>query len=565
MTRSATLRVRHLFGALASLCAFAPLTAYGQAPAQAPAAPRAQAPATIAPPPATPAAPAPTAPAATPPRQAPAAAAPVAAAPARPASATAIAPAAAATDPAAAGTSPEQPATPPTSATGTELSGTPESTSAPPAQAPSGEPGAANAAQASPSVEAGAPSTEATDAIPLDDSGSTGLSEGDSDDHRINFYGFADVTFNKDFRNKVTGFGSRYSTFAVGNLNLYMGSELGDNWRSLVEVRFTYLPHGQIPYNEQYVADPKRFDATAQDYTDTNRPLQWGAIAIQRAQIERTFHEALTLRAGHFLSPYGIWNVDHGSPVIIGVRRPYLVGEGFIPQSQTGLEAFGSFYYRATQFGYHLTLSNGRGPIDTYKDLDHNKAIGGRLFVRTEGDFGQLQFGLSGFRGRYTNRTQSFAMVDNTPVISDPALLEYSEASLTTDVKWEFHGLLVQSEAGMNDRAYAAARASDAAFLGGPAGFVPDHRRVAFYTLLGYRTPWWNAMPFFGYEYMRVGRQELAPVLASAWGGLNVRPTPRVVLKAQLSWIYFPEKSQLPGATETPGFGKFETQIAWSF
>lgn len=424
-----------------------------------------------------------------------------------------------------------------------------------PAVASSEDPNAPAAPATGPAAAAttaDAPSLEAIEEAPTD------LTE--TEEPKINFYGFADASFSKDF--KAEPIANKYSTFAVGNVNLYMASELGAQWRSLIEVRYMYLPHGQVPFAEQYTGGA-RVDTTTQDYQDVNRPIRWGGISIQRAWVERTFHELFTLRMGQFLSPYGIWNVDHGSPVIIGVRRPFLVGEALIPESQTGLEAYGSVYYKATQFGYHLTLTNGRGPLDTYKDLNHNKALGGRLFVRTEGDFGRLGFGISGYRGRYSDRAS--AMAFGRLVTSDPATSDYQELTVTTDVKWELGGALVQAEAGRNETAYGDVRPPAFGTKPGvPFGLTPDAVKQGFYVLGGYRiAALWNTMPFVGGEYMHYGQQANVPAAGSYWVGLNIRPTPRVVLKAQFSRVFFDSSPTFE--LVLPTFYKLETQVAWSF
>jgi hypothetical protein len=97
---------------------------------------------------------------------------------------------------------------------------------------------------------------------------------------------------------------------------------------------------------------------------------------------------------------------DHGSPVIIGPVKPYVIGEQFFPEAQTGFEVLGTVPVgeKAT-LGYHLTLSNGRGPVEQYQDYDNNKAIGGRLFLRGYW-LGDLTIGASCYGGTVTDARQ---------------------------------------------------------------------------------------------------------------------------------------------------------------
>ncbi len=437
-----------------------------------------------------------------------------------------------------------------------------------PASTPAAAPAATPAAAATPSpakadldTDADAEAAAAAAAAAASSGGGSGSGEA-VDDFKLNLYGFTDFTYSTTFGR--FDYAPPHSSFYVGNLNLYAGADLGDNWRALSEIRFMYLPNGTTPTVQGATSAPARTDTTVADYTDLNRPVRWGGVAIQRAWLEHTFHPAFTLRVGQFLTPYGIWNVDHGTPVIIGVRRPFIVGESLFPTSQTGLEGYGAFNFGKSQIGYHVTLSNGRGPIDTYQDLDGNKAIGGRLFYKYDGDFGTITIGTSGYRGRYTDNHPSYSISPTGALVTTTVTtLQYEEFSLAADAKWEWGGLLVQSEAIMNEQKYSATgRPSVFVADGGPPGFAPDARRWGVYGLAGYRTPWLGIMPFFGGEYYDVGAYTYTPPAAAVWGGLNSRPTPRVVLKAQFTHSWFGGK--FPG--KDPGhFNGLDLQAAWSF
>ncbi len=382
----------------------------------------------------------------------------------------------------------------------------------------------------------------------------------ETDEYRLDIYGFADFTYG--YAVKKFAFDDPYDSFAVGRLNVYLASQLGDNWNSLAEIRFTYLPHGAA--RTDAAGQTTRDDTTTPDYTDLNRPVQWGGIIIERAWLEYNAHPLLNIRGGHWLTPYGIWNVDHGSPVIIGVRRPFIVGEALLPESQTGLELHGTHNVEPVKLGYHLTLSNGRGPVDTYSDMNDNKALGGRLYARADTAAGALQLGFSGYRGQYTDRTQSFTInADGDFATTYPRVSEYMESSLAADFKWEVSGFLLQSEAIMNDIVYDDDVRPTDPFPppGEPPGFLPDARRIGVYGLTGYRFDFLGIMPFGGLEYYDNGGTLYAKS-AAFWGGLNVRPTPRVVLKAQYTYSWFVAPGEEPDDLH---FNSVDLQAAWSF
>ena len=426
------------------------------------------------------------------------------------------------------------------------------------ASTPKDEAAAANAQKATDAA------VEAEVAAATADSGSAGDADTDADQgSRVNLYGFADFMFAVPL-DKAAKMTLPYSTFAVGHLNMYLSTELGAGWRSLAEVRFMYLPHGTdftqsrliggAPTNAN-LNTTSRVDNTIIDPTQPGiqAPIRWGAIDIQRAWLEYTLSEYLTVRGGQFLTPYGIWNVDHGSPTIVGVHMPLAVAAALFPDRQTGLEGYGSFYIKDTQVGYHLTLSNGRGPIDTYRDLDNNKAIGGRLFVKNDALLGNMAFGLSTYRGKYTDTTLGFGASGPTQVVS----LQYEEFALGADLKWEWQGLLIQGEALMDEVHYLAGRPKNLWSMGGfGSSYQADVRNWGAYGLIGYRTPLAGLMPYFA-----VDRYNGTPFGYTAyWGGLNWRPTARVVLKTQYTYFHLLEKR-----VDTADYQLLETQAAWSF
>ena len=74
------------------------------------------------------------------------------------------------------------------------------------------------------------------------------------------------------------------------------------------------------------------------------------------------YRNELNIRAGKFLTPYGIWNVEHGGPVLISTRTPLLLRKQIFPESMTGIQVYGKTFPADFQISYHAWLGNGKGP-----------------------------------------------------------------------------------------------------------------------------------------------------------------------------------------------------------
>jgi hypothetical protein len=400
------------------------------------------------------------------------------------------------------------------------------------------------------------------------DSFSTEGSAETEQQRRLDLYGFADMTYTRLLIPKSSPWNRAYSpinSFAVGNFNLYLSSNLGDSWRALAEVRFMYLPNGSIS-TDPASGNVSRTDTTVLDYAGFEEPIHWGAIQIERVWVEHQFSNLFTLQAGQFLTPYGIWNVDHGSPAIVSIRAPFAVVNELFPAHQTGLQLYGNTFVDPFEIGYHLTLSNGRGPVE-YQDFSDDKAVGGRLYLKTDA-FGSLTIGTSAYRGGYYDRSAKYVITTSSNGQAGidqqyTTTSKYQEVSLAADLKWQWKRLLVQSEAMMNEVNYAQGGRPHAVVVAPPLGFQPDYRRWGIYGLVGYRTQIVQTMPYAMVQYIFAPDQAEIPPTLLAQFGLNIHPTPAVVLKVELTLTHFYGPGSI-GLGSSP-LRLLATQVAWAF
>ena len=387
----------------------------------------------------------------------------------------------------------------------------------------------------------------------------------DSDTQRkLDLYGFADFTYQRLLIPKDNIWTRTYpsvNSFAVGNFNLYLSSNLGDSWRALAEVRFLYLPNGAT--NNDAQGNAVRTDTTVLDYAGFEEPIRWGGIRIERIYVEHEFNGLLKLQVGQFLTPYGIWNVDHGSPTIIGIKKPFVVANQLFPEQQTGLQLYGGGFLDPFEIGYHLTLSNGRGAVE-YEDFNDDKAFGARLYAKTDA-IGTLTVGASFYRGGYYDRSAKYVPIKNGTEVDQTytTISKYEEMSVGADVKWEYKSWLAQGEFIMNETNFAKGDRPRLQVVRPPQGFTADYRRWGAYGLLGYRLPFVPLMPYVIVQHAYSPDTPNTPPATAYEVGVNLRPTAAVVVKLEYTDWHFSE----PGGA---GFGNYPlrilaSQVAWAF
>jgi hypothetical protein len=169
------------------------------------------------------------------------------------------------------------------------------------------------------------------------------------------------------------------------------------------------------------------------------------------------------------------------------------------------------------------------------------------------------------YRGRYTDRFSRFYVSTTDGALGTEwiSTARYEELGFAGDLRWIWNDLTLQGEFILRDTAYQDEALRPAAFPvpGTPPGFIADFRSTGWYVMGAYRLPWYDIMPFFGGESYHPG-QEPSPDASAIWGGLNVRPIPRVVLKAQYTQSWFTDDTELVGED---GLKALDLQAAWSF
>ena len=383
-------------------------------------------------------------------------------------------------------------------------------------------------------------------------------------DTSLKFWGFADFTLSSLVGNKDSawrGLLGRYPTFAVGNFNLYLAKNLTERLRTMAEVRFSYAPNGIA--NAQTGV---RTSTTFMDYASNNQGARWGGIMLQRVYVEATLNKFLNVRFGQFLTPYGIWNIDHGSPTIVPVQRPSMLNQNLFPESQTGIELFGRARLGAAHvLGYHLTLSNGFGPVSEYRDLDRNKAVGGRAFWQLE-ELGQFQLGGSVFYGRDTASIDAPGIGPGGGLVFTEQISRQSDVlSLAADLRWTFQNFLLQSEVVTQQRKYTAAGRAGATnpLLQNRWVAPQDDFTWGVYGLVGYRFEWLGIMPYASVSKFQIrDPRAYAEVASRAYqGGLNIRPVDVFVVKLEYVYADWAKENFI----SNDPIQNIYAQVAWAF
>lgn len=143
------------------------------------------------------------------------------------------------------------------------------------------------------------------------------------------------------------------------------------------------------------------------------------SLSLERAQIDLELVPAFNLRFGKFITPAGVWNVDHASPVILTVRQPLQTTvTPIFPESQIGVMGFGGAPLGDHDLSWSGYISGGRidgesslldplggSNLDKFTDLAYGGHLGVHLDLLKGIDLGTSFFNGSVRRKYLTGQT----------------------------------------------------------------------------------------------------------------------------------------------------------------
>jgi hypothetical protein len=361
---------------------------------------------------------------------------------------------------------------------------------------------------------------------------SVAQAEARQEESKIRLYGFSEMGFRKawinDDRSYFKNITEDAATFLLGSTNLYLEAQPHPKLRSLNEVRFTLYPNGVPGSDFKPTTAATIYDVTSG--TGRNK-VQWSGIVLERAIVEWKQSDAFKVMVGYFLTPYGIWNVDHGSPTLISSALPGFFAQEYFPTRLTGVQLLGAVTTGDWELGYRAYITNGRSRV--LFDNQNNKLLGGRLYATLRFNRGSLTLGGSAFTGTYLDQDYALrynpALPYQTFHVETTKTVEYAEWGAAGDISLDAGPLRVRAEFVSNRTDYANGYRAQTMV---PGTYYPDRLRFGAYGIVAYRLPWLGLEP---YVYVERDHRPDGTSTGSALlsGGLNINLTPSARIKLQ--------------------------------
>jgi len=360
--------------------------------------------------------------------------------------------------------------------------------------------------------------------------------------HKFKIYGFTDVGLNRvwvDDRSLVGQFvnSANATSFVIGNLNFYFDAQPIKNWRSLVELRFTNAPHGEIANLGGLAGQFKRVSTRQVDpHGATVAGEMWGGYSvIERAHIDWTPHELVKIRVGNWFTPFGIWNVDHGMPTLIAVQLPGFIQTRQMPLRQTGIQVYGNTFSGDWELGYTATISNGRQELSNFA-FDDNRGFGGRLYANNEKGETNIKVGASFYTGRVRDEEVVLKAV-NPLTVERRSTYDAREIVGGIDASIDVGRTRIRAEGAMSSVEYDPGK-HQATGPAEPGVVKPNRIATSGYLLAAHTLPFAPIEGYASVDALHGPIFGLGDLVVAPSAGINIRFTKATMLKTQVTHTF---------------------------
>ncbi|MDY6933608.1 MAG: hypothetical protein SVZ03_05205 [Spirochaetota bacterium] len=410
-------------------------------------------------------------------------------------------------------------------------------------------------------------------------------------------------------------------SFWQSNLNLYFTFKPTRDWFAFSEIRFNYAPTGDyqlMPYDMDGDGNNDTY-SFINSLTGQTEPLpliyalpnntthvdryffmfDYGSIYIERAYIEWERLAYAKLRAGKYITPFGIFSQDHGEPATTSIRLPLVVSTSQpyygMPLTQTGVELYGEYGIPLDiLFEYAAYVGNGISTGDAESDsFDKNKSIGGfmNFILHPIADNIYIEFGGSVYYGERSlllykvyktvpGIAPNEATDDPTDIAtyvnfsSDSSLDRYTARQMETSglahLKITIRSLPLDGTFVLQaEGIYQKIEMNNDPRIVDPFSkqqlIIEDYYYYAYYIQGEYQF-FGKITPYFRYEY---SDRDVKDPLKLIWGkiiylyvlGLNYKPDPVVSIKAEWNHI----KSNTPLSYFNNDFDVYTASVSLAF